>query len=77
MGKKVAEIAQKLRFFIDYLLESCYNFIVARYCAQALDTPGRLGVRPARSGWEIVTEPLYRGPTRRRSCLKRMWPEGR
>ena len=45
--------------------------------AQALDTPGRLGVRPTRNGWEIVTEPLSRGPTRRRSCLKRMWPEGR
>lgn len=68
MGKKVAEIAPKLRFFIDYLLESCYNFIVARYCAQALDTPGRLGVRPTEEGWGIVTEPLYRGTTRRRSC---------
>ena len=50
MGKKVAEIAPKLRFFIDYLPASCYNFIVARYCAQALDTPGRLGVRPAGAG---------------------------
>ena len=52
MGKKVAEIAPKHRFFIDYWLESCYNFIVARYCAQALDTPGRLGVRPAGAGGE-------------------------
>lgn len=42
MGKKVAEIAAKLRFFIDYLPASCYNFIVARYCAQALDTLGAL-----------------------------------
>ena len=52
MGKKVAEIAPKLRFFIDYLPASCYNFIVARYCAQALDTLGRLGVRPAGAGGE-------------------------
>ena len=75
--QKVDEIIDKMRIFVDYFTVFCYNSIVTRYCAQAFDTPGRLGVRPARSRREIVTEPLYRGPTRRRSCLKRMWPEGR
>lgn len=76
-AKKLMKLPRKCGFFVDHFTVFCYNSIVTRYCAQALDTPGRLGVRPARSGWEIVTEPLYRGPTRRRSCLKRMWPEGR
>ena len=72
-----AKITVFFVIFIDFLDGFCYNFNIARYCVEAFDTSGRHGVRPAEMVRGIVTEPLSRGPTTRRSCLKRMWPEGR
>ena len=77
LAKKVTEIIEKSRISVDFSGVFCYNFTIARYCVQAFDTPGRPGVRPAGAVRGIVTEPLSRGSTTRRSCLKRMWPEGR
>ena len=72
-----AKITVFVVIFIDFLDGFCNNSNIASYCVEAFDPPGRHGVRPAEMVRGIVTEPLSRGPTTRRSCLKRMWPEGR
>ena len=63
-----AKITVFFVIFIDFLDGFCYNYNIARYCVEAFDTSGRHGVRPAEMVRGIVTEPLSRGPTKRRSC---------